>query len=649
MEIKLLKLSLKNFKGIKELVINFAGKNTNIYGKNATGKTTIFDAFKWLFFNKDSNNRADFNVKTLDENCEPIHFLEHEVEAILSIDDKEIKFKRVLEEKWVKKRGQEQQEYAGTDNSNYWIDDIPVKQTDYKEKVNNIIPESLFKLITDPLFFNNQMNWQEKRKTLISISEREITDEDIFNSNENLLELKANLNGKTVEEYKIMLLEQVKKIETEQKSIPDRIDELTNTLITEHNIDYDALEKEKEQYNQKLEQVEKEMTDVQTRANENMKKVNELSVAKNELNNLKFELEVSNSKNYAVEIQKLNDEKTVLESKKRNNDQKITETEQQIKKDNDKKNALYEEWDKVINSTFVGIDLDEKTFTCPTCNREYSTEKKDEIKKEFEDRFNKNKEDEKKRINTEGQALSTSIANNELILKETQEENEKLSQKLETINIKIAEFEKQQAEEKPFDVNDDPTYKKKLDEVNKLTEIVENLSSQDITDLQNKKSEITKEISNINQKLIERDTQEKIKLRVKKLEDEEVELSQKIQELESQLYQIEEFIKSRATTVEEIVNNKFKFIKFRLFIPQKNGGFTESCEALVNGVPYSDVNNAHKILAGLDIIETLSKFYNTTAPIFIDNRESINELYEIDSQLISLVVTEDPQLRIEVM
>lgn len=648
MEIKLLKLSLKNFKGIKELVINFAGRNTNIYGKNATGKTTIFDAFKWLFFDKDSNDKKDFNIKTLDKDNNPIHFLEHEVEATLLIDNSEVIFKKVLEEKWVKKRGQEQQEFSGHETS-YWIDEVPIKKKDYEEKINNIIPESLFKLITDPLFFNNQMSWKERRELLVNISGSDLTDETILDSDIKYSTLKENLQGRSIDDYKKVVSSKIKELNDEKEKIPVRIDELTNTLITEHNIDYDALEKEKGQYNQKLEQVEKEMTDVQTRANENMKKVNELTAAKNELNNLKFRLEVTNSKNYAVEIQKLNDEKTVLESKKRNNDQKIIEVEQQITNDNDKKNALYEEWDKVINSTFVGVDLDEKTFTCPTCNREYSTEKKDEIKKEFEDRFNKNKEDEKKRINTEGQALSTSIANNELILKETQEDNEKLSQKLETINAKIAEFEKQQAEEKPFDVNNDPTYKKKLDEVNKLAEIVENLSSQDITDLQNKKSDITKEIDNINQKLIERDTQEKTKLRIKELEDEEIELSQKIQELESQLYQIEDFTKTKVNLLEDLINSKFKVVKFRLFKMQINGGLDECCDTLVNGVPYSDVNNAHKILAGLDIIETLSKFYNTTAPIFIDNRESINELYEIDSQLISLVVTEDPQLRIEVM
>lgn len=648
MEIKLLKLSLKNFKGIKELVINFAGKNTNIYGKNATGKTTIFDAFKWLFFDKDSNDKKDFNIKTLDKDNKPIHFLDHEVEATILIDNSEVIFKKVLQEKWVKKRGQEQQEFSGHE-TNYWIDEVPVKKKDYEEKINNIIPESLFKLITDPLYFNVQMNWKERRELLVSISGTNLTDESILESDIKYSTLKENLQGRSIDDYKKVVSSKIKELNDEKETIPVRIDELTHTLITEHNIDYEALEKEKEQYNQELEQIEKEITDVQTRANENMKKVDELTAAKNELNNLKFRLEVTNSKNYAVEIQKLNDEKTVCESKKRNNDQKIIEVEQQIANDNDKKNVLYEEWDKVNNSTFVGVDLDEKTFTCPTCNREYSTEKKDEIKKEFEDRFNKNKEDEKNHINKEGQALNTNIANNEIVLKEAKEENEKLSQKITDINNKIAEFEKQQAEEIPFDINTVPEYKKKLEEVGELQKIVDNLISADISDYQTKKSELLGKINNINAQLNEKETQEKTQLRIKDLEDIEVDLSQKIQELESQLYQIEDFTKTKVNLLEDLINSKFKVVKFRLFKMQINGGLDECCDTLVNGVPYSDVNNAHKILAGLDIIETLSKFHNRRATIFIDNRESINELYDIDSQLISLIVTEDSQLRIEVM
>ena len=99
--------------------------------------------------------------------------------------------------------------------------------------------------------------------------------------------------------------------------------------------------------------------------------------------------------------------------------------------------------------------------------------------------------------------------------------------------------------------------------------------------------------------------------------------------------------------MENAINSKFELVKFRLFDTQINGGLIECCDTLVNGVPYTDVNNAHKILAGLDIINTLIKHYNRSAPIFIDNRESINEIDYIGTQIISLVVTTDSKLRME--
>ena len=228
MQIKIYNLKLKNFKGIKELEIVFNGQDTNIYGKNATGKTTIFDAFKWLFFDKDSNDRKDFNIKTLDENNNPIHFLEHEVEATLIIDGQDITFKKMFKEKWVKRRGQEQQEFAGHETS-YWIDEVPIKKKDYEEKINSIIPENLFKLITDPSFFNNQMSWKERRELLINISGTDITDETILNSNEQFEILKENLEGRTIEDYRKVLAAKIKELNNEKEKIQIRINEVTKT------------------------------------------------------------------------------------------------------------------------------------------------------------------------------------------------------------------------------------------------------------------------------------------------------------------------------------------------------------------------------------------------------------------------------------
>ena len=643
MEIKIFSLKLKNFKGIKDLKIDFNCQNTNIYGANATGKTTIFDAFKWLFFDKDSNDRKDFNIKTLDSNNKPIHFLEHEVEAILVIDGVDMTFKKVFQEKWVKKRGQSEQEFSGHE-TNYWIDEVPVKKKDYEEKINNLIPESLFKLITDPLYFNNQLKKEERREVLINISGANISDDEILDSKEEFKILKDNLEGRSIDDYKKVVQAKIKDLNKEKETIPVRIDELTNTLITEHDIDYKKIEEEKEEYNKQLNGIELEMTDIQTKAKENMKIADQLAIAKKELADFKLKKETEYSQKYSTDLINLQNEKKVIENTIRLKKEEDSDRLLRIQSDQKRKEELYKKWDEVSKTA---LEFDPNSFICPTCKREYETDKKEEIKKQFEDNLNIHKKSEQEAINREGQAINIRLDENTKAREKIQQELQKLDNKLEEINTKIAEIEKAKETDNSFDVTSLPEYSNKIKEIEKLEEKVRNLTNGDISYLQNKKAEIIEEINKLNKTLNERDTQEKTKQRIEELQTSEEDISNKIQELEGQQYALEEFTKTKVELLENAINSKFELVKFRLFDTQINGGLIECCDTLVNGVPYTDVNNAHKILAGLDIINTLIKHYNRSAPIFIDNRESINEIDYIGTQIISLVVTTDSKLRME--
>lgn len=645
MEIKIFSLKLKNFKGIKDLKIDFNCQNTNIYGANATGKTTIFDAFKWLFFDKDSNDRKDFNIKTLDSNNKPIHFLEHEVEAILVIDGVDMTFKKVLQEKWVKKRGESDREFSGHE-TNYWIDEVPVKKKDYEEKINSLIPESLFKLITDPLYFNNQLKKEERREVLINISGTNLSDDEILDSKEEFKILKDNLEGRSIDDYKKVVQAKIKDLNKEKETIPVRIDELTNTLITEHNIDYKKVEEQKEEYSKQLNNIELEMTDIQTKAKENMKIADQLAISKEELADFKLKKETEYSQKYSTDLINLQNEKKVIENTIRLKQEEDSDRLLKIQLDQKRKGELYKKWDEVSKTT---LEFDPNSFICPTCKREYETDKKEEIKKQFEDNLNLHKKSEQEAINREGQAINIRLDENTKAREKIQQELPKLDNKLEEINTKIAEIEKAKETDNSFDVTSLPEYSSKIKEIGELEERVKNLTNGDISYLQNKKAEITEEINKLNKTLNEKETQEKTKQRIAELQEAEESISSKIQELEGQQYALEEFTKTKVELLENAINSKFELVKFRLFDTQINGGLIECCDTLVNGVPYADVNNAHKILAGLDIINTLIKFYNTSAPIFIDNRESINEIDYIGTQIISLVVTTDPKLRIEVL
>jgi len=645
MEIKLFNLKLKNFKGIKELEIDFQGKNTNIYGANATGKTTIFDAFKWLFFDKDSNNKTDFSVKTLDSDNKVIHFIEHEVEATLLVDGQDITFKRALVEKWIKKRGNEEQTFEGNKND-YWIDEVPLSQKNYEERVNNTIPDALFRMITDPLFFNEFLNKDERKEKLLKIAGIEYSDEDIIKSDEKFSILVENLKGHSIDEYSKILAERIKLLKDKNKEIPARIDELTKLLTTAQEVDYSKLEEEKAQKNEELQAIDNKMLDVQERAKKNMALADILATSKNELNSLKIKLEEEHIKKYSSEIISLTNEKSTLENSLRVNTSDIGELKLQVEKDNTRKQELYQKWD-VINSQILKLDPQE--FICPTCKREYSEDKKEELTKQFESNFNEHKEKEKKAINEEGQLVNKRIEENNNKITTLENENVEITKKLEVVSEKLQHLKEEQQKQEVIDVTTFPEYQLKKQTVEKYQKEVDNLTNEDTTEIQSRKATIVEQIEAINKELSKREGQEEIRENIEKNENEEKTNAQKIQDAEHQQFLIEEVKKLKVEMNESAINSKFELVKFKLLSERNNGKIEQVCEATVNGVPYSDLNNAHKILAGLDIIKTLIKFHNTSAPIFIDNRESINQLCDINAQVISLVVTEDKELRIEVV
>ena len=645
MEIKLMKMKIRNFKGIKELEINFEGKNTNIYGANATGKTTVFDAFKWLFFNKDSSNRTKFSIKTLDKNNRPIHFLEHEVEIILNIDGVNTKFKKIYSENWVKHRGQEEQELSSHENK-YWIDDVPVMQKEFNERVNTLIPEALFKMITDPLYFNETMSEDERKKVLMSIANINMDDETIMAEHEEYKPILENLNGRSIADYTKVLKEGIKKLNHQKEQIPIRIDELSKGLITNDDTDYLNLENEKNQINKLMDELDEELTNVQLIAKNNMKKVEELTKKKNELNNLKFKLEVDHSNKYSSEVIKLENEKSVAEGRIRN---ASTELEQLLTENENYENSikrLREEWYQTENEQ---LEIDEKNFICPTCGREYPEERINEIREKAKQDFNKKQEEKKNNINKEGQARKSIVDKNTLRINELQQQLKKYNEELENINSRLKENEEKQNNIKPFNINEIPEYREGLIEIEKLQKEVDSLANGDTTSIRNRKAELKAKYDEVDKMLKAKENQENIKVRIKELDKEEVETADKINELEHQIFLIEKFSKLKVDLFENSINSHFSLVKFKLLTENMNGAIEETCIATVDGVPFDDLNNAKKITAGLDIINTLIKFEGKSAPIFIDNRESINKLYNIDTQIISLVVTNDPVLRIEVI
>lgn len=226
MEILLKKLKIKKFKGLKhmELVLK---KNCNIYGDNEKGKTTVFDEFTWVMFGKGSDNREEFIIKVLDKKGQAIEGGEYSVTALLSVNGLDEKLKNVLSEKWIKQKGQEMAILKENINE-YYINDVQVKQEEYKERIDDWINEDVFKIITNPEYLDN-MPWQKCSGILYDMADKKI-DDDIAAGNDRLENLLREMGYKNLEMYQMEISGKKKMLNQELLQLSARMDKVHKGL-----------------------------------------------------------------------------------------------------------------------------------------------------------------------------------------------------------------------------------------------------------------------------------------------------------------------------------------------------------------------------------------------------------------------------------
>lgn len=646
MDIILKSLKLHNFKGIKDFEVEF-GHVTDIKGENGLGKSTIFDAFNWLLFDKDSQGRKNFEIKTLDETGEPLHKLEHTVEGNLIIDGIQLSLAKTFKEKWTKKRGQATQNFSGHETKHY-INGVEVIKKEYEEKIKEIMDEGLFKLVTNPMYFPN-LNWKEQR-TIVQEIIGTIDDERVINYNSKLAPLKGAYTD-SISEYNARTKASIKKINDEIKLIPARIDECNNNIV---DVDFTELEARKKE-------VEKKINDIDERIEDSSKGNDVLLEHKQNLFNLKQEYQeklnharavASNGKDKLInKLQGKKDELREVNSVMKNYSYEI-EKEEARKRSyetsligiNEKLNKLRNKWKEVKSRDF---EADNKI--CKYCGQELPLHEVEQL----EERFNLNKSKELEIICTnadkakkEKEELEEKIEKIKEINKETKEQSEEANKNKKALEEEIKEI---QTEIDNFIVPTDINFDGKVQlerEIELVEEDIKNFKTVDNTELKAEKQVLKAELAQINSKLAAKENNERLKERIKELDAEEVELAQKVAKLEGQLFLCEEFTRTQVELSEGMINKKFKNIKFKLFKELINGGLEETCEILCDGVPYGNANTASQINAGLEVIKTLSDHYGIHAPIFIDNAESVNKIIDLESQIIKLTVSLDNKLTV---
>lgn len=641
MKIKILQLILKNFKGTKSLTADFKGENAVIKGDNGAGKSTIVDAFSWILFSKNSAGVKTFNIKTLDKQNNVIHNLDHEVTAIILVNEKEITLKKVYKETWTKKRGEAEKGLTGH-TTDYFINEVPVKMAEYEKYINDLVDEKLFKLITNPWEFNN-LPWKERRTTLMEIV-GDVSDINVIESSDKLKRLGDLLGDRKLEDFKKIVSSKKKLLNDEIKSIPYRVDELVASVDIE-GTDFTGKENEIKVLENEITDIDFKLMDqsgIYQKNNETSKKIYDI---KKKLQLIEIDDKRTADAPRAAKQQQINFLKSDISDLNYRIDdakRKIRQFEDGIKDKSSEKQKLTDRWHLKKNEELL---FSERDFSCPTCNRSYDEDKADDMRAHMIQTFNATKEFRLNEISKDGKALKISIEGFEKRISEVTEEIQNLSIEVHAKQAELESIDLEQASTYIFQKT--PEYLSLEKEIEVLEASIKEPNTDYLDSLKADKRVKEREIDSLKAEINQKAQFEKNQVRITELEDRKTELGIMIADLEGQEFLCETFIKIKVDMLEDKINSMFKNVNFRLFETQINEGLKECCDVLVNGVPYADVNTGGKINAGLDVINTLCDYYNVYAPIFIDGRESITKIIDVKSQVINLKVVEGLKLTIE--
>lgn len=676
MKLKIRSLHMENFKGIKMLDVTFSGK-TKISGQNAVGKTTIFDAFTWLLFNKNSSGEEKFNVRPLDKDGNRIDNVEIKVVAVLDVDGKGVELSKTQKQNWVKKRGTDTAVLQGNVNS-FEIDGYPKSEADFKAYVSELAQsEEMFKMLTNPQYFSS-LKWKDQRDILMKLIS-DVSDVELAQTDAKYAPLLSELEkAPSTDDIRAKFSKALTEWKKKQAEIPVRIDEAEKSKVdvdvAEQELAKADLVRRIAECDKKMENAGSALGDLRSKEMQlqfdmsgmeqtmNRELSNKRSIMDAELRDCKNELE-----HFAVTI-------SLKEKQISDNEKTITDADTERKKLGEQYNS---EKAKAFDETPYLFDeskwiFDESTTVCSLCGQKLPADKIEQLKTDFEERKTKAKADAKRKLND---SKSDFITKKESNLEEIKaygfaKKNliEELTKKNADLQMEIDSLKKQEQgtftnkeelckllseipEEADYSQNEE--YAKLKARHNEVLAEIKKLESdgadQIVNDLKAEKSDLQSQLDEVNKIITKASMNVEIDERIAQLQAEQKEIGQKVADQEQMLYLLEEFIRFKLNKISESINSHFKTVNFKLFEMQLNGGMKDCCECTVNGVPYSTLNSGHRIVAGLDIIRSLSELYGVSVPIFVDNAESLNEFNvpDMDTQLILLTVSEDKQLKVE--
>lgn len=657
MKITLKKLHIENFKNAKDQTFEL-DHITKIKGQNASGKTTIVDAFMWCLFNKDSKGNTDFGIRPLDAAGNKVDHVEIKVDLLLDVDGREYQITKLQKQNWVKKRGNLEATLQGNVNS-YEIDGVPKKEKDFKTFVSEIIDEDLFQLLTNPSTFVN-MKWKDQRTELLKMVPEVNNDMVIASNPDAFSELNLALSLHTPEDLQAKSKKALSEYKKKQVEIPARIDEVKKSMT---DIDVAELELQRNSLKEQIATVEKSEEDMTTQYEQYQKETDDLMDMKFKLSDMERkanEGNLSKKKGYEEDLVALERDISSCEQKILLAERNIKETKATQSAYEKKRDQVFDEWKEESAKTYVDtLEFDENSIICPVCGRAFQEEKIEQIKADFE----KSKADKKAKWEKEQEEVLEQIKQRGTMYKGTivlcqdkvKEAEERI--KAEQENLNSATVEKEKIEKlinelpEKVDISSDKEYQSLKAQIESKEEYLSKMNSgaELRQQLKIKKHGLTDELAIVEKQIASADNSAKEE-RIEELETEMREIAQSAADEEKMLYMLEQFMKAKMQIIEKMINEKFEEVNWKLFKKQENGAIVECCECTYKGVGINkDLNNGHKIVSGLDIIRTLSKMHDVYAPIFVDNAEAVNDFNypSMETQMILLKVSDDKELRVE--
>lgn len=658
---KLIRIKLENFKGIRNEEFYFFGQNANIYGANGTGKTTINDAFTWLMFGKSSGERSGFSPKTITPEGYA-HNIEHAVECDIEINGVTATFRRVYHEVYKKTRGHADAVLSGH-TTDYWIDGVPQKEKDYQKYWQDFFgSDEVVKLLTMPYYFSEGLNKDDRRKLAVDICGG-VSDIDIMNSDEELKALADVIGGNTIDDYKKIVKSQRSEINRRIDAIPARIDEAEKAIPDISGISESEIDSRLEELRQIIAENEKVRADLLLGNDGTSKaraKIADINLKLSEAKRAHSEREQAAEAEVYGKIQILRSnlaryENTLAEI---NRDfeykrQKVAEIE---KKREEIKTAHIQKQEEHIK--IQGETFDESLTVCDKCGQALPPDRITELREDFNERksnrlaeltaeMNKLIEFGKKNASKEMLAAAQQEVTDFAALVEENEKN------VSAAKAKLDEAQNMvhQLHLTPFELTEE--YAEISEELSAARKL-EASSLPDTSEIDADIESFREEVKALEEKksafAVER-TQRK---RIAELEAEEKELGKRYDEAEHALYLCEKFTRVKTSLLSDRINERFKTVRFRMFTENvTNDGIVDCCDVLVPSesgafVPFADANRAARLNAGIEIIGVLGEYYGIELPIFVDNAESVTEIVPTKGQLIRLVVSEnDKKLRLE--